>query len=127
MSFYDWCIESDNRVFLDRWDYELNNHTPREVSYKSDKKIYFKCPVEKHKSRDVRLRWISELDTKCDCVECKLEMGSFGKWCEDNSPSILELWDGDANQISPYDVLFASNKKYFLNALVRYTKVTSSC
>lgn len=112
-SFKDWCIESGCCDFLDRWDYELNKYTPDVVSYKSEYNIYFKCPQGKHKSRAIQLRWISERDTDCDCLECKLESDSFGKWCEDNNPAILDLWDYEKNIISPYEILYGTNKKYY--------------
>ena len=112
-SFQDWCMETNHQEFLDRWDYELNKYTPDIVSYKSEYYIYFKCPKGKHTSRSIHLRWITNLDTSCECQECKLEEDSFGKWCEVNNPSILDLWDYNANKISPYEVLRASNKKYY--------------
>ena len=83
------------------------------MSYKSDYNIYFKCPHGKHNSRAVQLRYITDLDTSCECQECYLEENSFGKWCEENKPDILDLWDYDKNKISPYAILRASNKKYY--------------
>lgn len=112
-SFKDWCVETKYQEFLDRWDYELNKYTPDIVSYKSEYHIYFKCPKGKHTSRSIQLRCVTNLDTSCECQECKLEENSFGKWCEINNPSILDLWDYSANKISPYEVLRASNKKYY--------------
>lgn len=112
-TFYDWCVNNNHREFLDRWDYDLNIHVPDKVSYRSDQEIYFKCPMEKHPSRAIRLRWISNLDTSCECNECKLESDSFGKWCEGHNLSILDLWDYEKNTETPYEVLRASNKKYY--------------
>ena len=112
-SFKDWCMETNHQEFLDRWDYKLNKYTPDIVSYKSEYNIYFKCPNGKHASRSVQLRLITDLDTSCECQECYLEENSFGKWCEENNSHILDLWDYDKNKISPYEVLRASNKKYY--------------
>ena len=113
MSFKDWCIETNHQEFLERWDYELNKYTPEIVSYKSEYKIYFKCAKGKHASRAIELRWVTGLNTSCECKECNLEENSFGKWCEDNNLSILDLWDYNANKLSPYEILRASNKKYY--------------
>ena len=30
-SFYDWCIKNNRQDLLDRWDYELNGCSPKEV------------------------------------------------------------------------------------------------
>ena len=44
ISFAQWCIDSDRQDVLDRWDYELNDCEPNEVSYAShNKKYWFKC------------------------------------------------------------------------------------
>ena len=112
-SFKDWCEETAHLDFLDRWDYELNKYTPDVVSYKSEYNIYFKCSMGKHKSQAVQLRWVTDLDTSCYCKECYLEENSFGKWCKDNDPTILDLWDYEKNGVSPYEVLRATNKKYY--------------
>lgn len=112
-SFKDWCEETNHLEFLERWDYNLNKYTPDIVSYKSEYDIYFKCSTGKHQSQSVKLRNVTNLDTSCDCKECYLEKNSFGQWCKDNNSSILNLWDYEKNQISPYEVLRGSNKKYY--------------
>lgn len=112
-SFKDWCEETNHLEFLDRWDYDLNKYDPDVVSYKSEYNIYFKCPAKKHKSQMIKLRYITDLNTSCDCKECYLEENSFGLWCKNNNPSILDLWDYEKNKVSPYEVLRASNQKYY--------------
>lgn len=112
-SFNDWCEETNHLEFLERWDYDLNKYTPDIVSYKSEYDIYFKCPIGKHISKSVKLRYVTDLQTACNCKECNLEENSFGKWCDKNNPSVLDLWDYEKNKISPYEILRASNKKAY--------------
>lgn len=114
MSFEEWCFQNDRQDVLDRWDYELNNYLPSQVSFKSNYKMYFKCPENKHKSKCVALVSISNGGNQLRCDECYLEDNSFGSWCDKNRPELLSLWDYDLNEISPYKTSFGSNeKRYF--------------
>ena len=50
-SFYDWCIENNRQDILDRWDYELNGCSPKDISYSTHNKYWFKCDIRsQHKS-----------------------------------------------------------------------------
>ena len=40
-SFYEWCIENNHEDWLELWDYELNECSPKEVGYGSNKKYWF--------------------------------------------------------------------------------------
>ena len=113
ISFQQWCEENQHTEFLDRWDYELNKYTPDVVAYKSGYKIYFKCPRGKHESKGIVLFSITKGGNSCECDDCRLEKDSFGVWCENNKPEILDLWDYDKNSISPYKISYGSNSKYY--------------
>ena len=43
--FEKWCIENNRLDILARWDYDKNDCLPSEVSYGSDRKMWFKCDV----------------------------------------------------------------------------------
>lgn len=113
MSFQEWCISNGKQDILDRWDFDLNKYRPDEISFKSNYKIYFKCPIGKHKSKHVALNSISNGGNQLCCDECYLEENSFGAWCKNNKPYILDLWDYELNGISPYDILYGTTKKYY--------------
>ncbi len=49
-SFEQWCIEHNRQDILDRWDYELNDYRPNEITYGTFKKYYFKCLKGIHES-----------------------------------------------------------------------------
>lgn len=113
ISFQEWCIQNNRQDLLDRWDYELNKYTPDIVACKSNYRIYFKCPEGKHKSKSVILSSVTKGGNRLECDECYLEENSFGIWCERNKPEILDLWDYDLNEVSPYDITYGSTKKCY--------------
>ena len=109
MSIKTWCEINDRKDILELWDYELNKYSPEVVSWASSYDIYFKCENSKHKSHSMKLFSITRNGSKIVCKECYLETNSFGKWCEDNAQDILDLWDYELNQHSPYEVTRCSN------------------
>lgn len=113
ISFQDWCKQNNRQDLMDRWDYELNKYTPDVVACKSGYKIFFKCPAGKHKSYAVVLNSVTNGGNKLECKACYLEENSFGKWCNDNAPDMLDLWDYELNNCSPYEVGKGSSKKYY--------------
>ena len=114
ISFEEWCIQNDRQDILNRWDYDLNKYSPDKISFKSNYKMYFKCPIGKHKSQHIVLSSISNGGNKIQCRECYLEENSFGHWCETHRPELLNLWDYELNTVSPFEISFASTeKRYF--------------
>lgn len=109
-SFYDWCIENDLKWILDLWDYELNIISPKEVNYRTAKKYYFKCKEGKHPSELTTINNITgEKNYRPNCRMCH----SFGQWCLDaNQQDLLDRWDYDINNVSPYDIPNFSRGKY---------------
>jgi len=109
-SFEQWCIENNRQDILDRWDYELNNNIiPSEILYATNKKYYFKCPRELHKSE---LKYINSFTNNCegtmDCNTCN----SFAQWGINNlgNDFLENYWDYKKNKISPWEISHSSNK-----------------
>lgn len=113
MSIKTWCEINDRKDILELWDYELNKYSPEVVSWASKYDIYFKCENVKHKSHSMKLYSVTSNGASILCKECYLEQNSFGKWCEENAPEILSLWDNGLNGCSAYDVNKCSHKKYY--------------
>lgn len=113
VSFAQWCKDNGKENILDRWDYELNKYNPDSISFKSNYRMYFKCPRRKHNSYPVVLGSISGNDNRCECHGCYLEENSFGKWCEENAPELLDLWDYGLNTKTPYQVAQSTKTKYY--------------
>lgn len=113
MSIKTWCEINDKKDILELWDYDLNKYGPEVVSWASKYDIYFKCENGIHKSHSIKLYSVTSNGTSVLCKECYLEQNSFGKWCEENAIEILNLWDYDLNDCSPYEVHRCTHKKYY--------------
>lgn len=114
-SLYDWCIENNRQDLLDRWDYDLNNCTPQEVSFASHKKRYFKCNKHKeHKSIFVILASITSGKQNIVCKECQsFAQVNIDKYGEGY---FNKIWNADLNEDSPWDFAAnAKNKYVYLN------------
>lgn len=115
-SFYDWCIETDNEKYIDNWDYDVNQKSPKEISFSSAFKASFKCPFNpNHENTYRRINTIVNVYKNFNprnnyCLECN----SFGQWCIDNNrENLLDLWDYEKNDISPFKVPSNSNLNYY--------------
>ena len=113
-SFYDWCIESDRQDVLDRWDYELNGCSPKDICYSSNKKYWFKCnKYKEHKSELKKLNgFTSGQEGSMDCKQCN----SFAQYIIDNyGDNALELyWDYEKNTVDPWEISRGCKKKVWI-------------
>ena len=111
-SFYDWCIENNRQDVLDRWDYELNGCSPKDIGYKSGKKYWFKCDKRKwHKSE---LKSIKDFTTGHEgVVDCK-QCNSIAQYILDSFPDkdLYDVWDKEKNgDKDPWMIPFGSRQK----------------
>jgi hypothetical protein len=83
-SFYNWCIENDYIEIINRWDYDKNIISPKEISYRSNKKFYFKCPRELHESNLFMLSNITKQNRKTRVVLRCDKCESIGQYLVDN-------------------------------------------
>lgn len=102
-SFYDWCVDNNRYDLLDRWDYELNSENPFDVYKSTHKKYYFKCPVNLHPSRLIKLKQIG-ID-KNNFVKCDY-CNSFAQWGINNlgNDFLEKYWDHDKNTVDPWKI-----------------------
>lgn len=110
-SFYEWCMENGKEDWLELWDYAKNGGcTPKDISYGSGKKYFFKCPRGLHESEAKMINNLTSGNTEFKCNCCN----SFYQWCIDNGKEDwLNLWDYELNGCTPKDVDYGSNKKYY--------------
>ena len=102
-SFEQWCVENDKQIILNQWDYELNDYKPSEINYSTNKKYFFKCPRNIHKSE---LKRIHDFTDGCEgSLYCK-QCNSFAQWGIDNlGDDFLEkYWDHENNVINPFKI-----------------------
>lgn len=109
INFKQWCLENNRSDILNRWDYDLNTETPDKISYKTNKKFYFKCPCGKHESQLQSVQYLSAGKQKnLICTKCN----SFAQYITDNYSSdyFEQIWSKD-NSIDPWTVPYKSEKK----------------
>ena len=111
ITFYDWCINTNNTYLLKLWDYEKNDEGPNEVSIGTARQYWFKCPKEIHESELYTINNITgDKHQKVECRKCH----SFGQWCVDNNQTeLLDRWDYEKNNKDPFEVSVYSGKKYY--------------
>ena len=112
-SLEQWFIENNRKDILDRWDYELNNRKPNEISYNTTLKFYFKCPRGIHKSELKSVRMIvcnKQVDIKC--IKCN----SFAYWGLNNiGKDFLEkYWDYEKNNTDPWEISYSNTKIIYI-------------
>jgi len=116
-SFKQWCIDNNRRDVLDRWDYELNNKKPDEIGFgNTNKKYYFKCPRNLHKSE---LKNIGSFtyghEGSMNCNQCN----SFAQKNIDNigEDFLDKYWDYEKNNelgINPWEIPYQKNIKVWI-------------
>ena len=117
-SFEQSCIDHNRADILGYWDYDLNKISPSEVSYKSNKYYYFKCPDGLHESRKINICnltvAISNGKDYTICIGCS----SIGqKIINENGKEYLDKIWSDKNTKSYYDVYSNSTSKIWLRCL----------
>ncbi len=113
-SFYDWCIKNNRQDLLNRWDYNLNDKTPNDITFASSKRYYFKCNKHiEHKSTLIRLASITSAGQNIKCEECY----SFAQWVLDNyDQSFLDkIWNTELNSKTPWEIRAKSHHVIYLN------------
>jgi len=120
ISFKQWCIENNRQDILDRWDYELNNCKPSEISFGTQKRYYFKCLRNLHNSELKNIKsFTSGQNGSMDCNACN----SIAQWGIDNlgEDFLDKYWDYEKNIVSPWDIDKCSNKhKIFIKCQEKY-------
>ena len=114
-SFYDWCIENNRQDILDRWDYELNGCSPKDIRYNSNKKYWFKCNKHpEHKSESKRVvNFVKGEEGVMDCKQCN----SIAQYILDNFPNkdLYDVWDKERNEnLDPWDIPKGSKVKVWI-------------
>lgn len=115
-SFYDWCIENERLEILQLWDYELNSFSPKEISFSSHKKCYFKCSRGLHDSylKSPNMITYKGKYLPPTCAKCE----SFGQVCIDKlgAEFLDKVWSS-RNNISPFEIHANSNNKIYLRCI----------
>lgn len=100
-SFYDWCVENNRMDLNDRFDEGKNMCTSKDVSYRSNKNLWFKCPRNLHDSEQHVGHVVTKNEgVKLECHKCnsiaQVIIDKFGDdylWSHWHPSNILNPWD----------------------------------
>ena len=114
-SFYDWCVKNNRQDILDRWDYK-NGCSPKDVSYSTNKKMWFKCdrhPEHKSELKSIN-RFVNGQEGSIKCKQCNsIAQYIIDKYGKD---FLLKIWS-DKNKTSPFKVSIYSKEKIWWKCL----------
>ena len=93
------------------WDYDKNDITPNEISYKSSKNVWWKCNTtglsyQRRVNNQVKAQGVSPYESGKIIVEGYNDLGS-------THPHIAYLWDYDKNDMTPQEVRYTSKKSVY--------------
>lgn len=107
-SFYDWCVENNRMDLHNRFDIEKNKCSSKDVSYRSNKKWWFKCPRDLHDSEQHVMHVVTRnADVKLACRKCNsIAQVIIDKFGEDY---LWKHWH-DVNNVSPWDIAYGRSR-----------------
>ena len=110
-TFYDWCIENKRQDLLDRWDYKLNEFSPKDIGFRTHNKYYFKCPNGIHES-EAKIIGNYTGKNRSHIILCN-KCNSFAQYLIDlYGENALELyWDYEKNNMNPWEISKNSSRK----------------
>ena len=116
LTFEQWCLDNNYQDILNRWDYELNDCKPSEITHRVNKKYYFKCPRGLHESElKIINNFTSRRDGTMDCRKCT-SIAQFG--IDNVDKNFLEkYWDWKKNNelgIDPWEISYGSKKYVYI-------------
>ena len=132
-SFEQWCIDNNKTQWLELWDYEKNECSPKDVAYATNKKYYFKCPRGLHEPEQKRINDLTSGNTELKCNACN----SIGQYLIDNygEDALEKYWNYEKNgSLNPFEISRGSKKKVWIKCqeneehgsyLIRCTHFTS--
>ena len=115
-SLYFWCIENNRQDILDRWDYELNKDTPKDILYSTHEKRWFKCLDHlEHHSELKNINSITNINRGSNlfCKQCN----TIAQYILDNFPNkkLEEVWDYEKNgDLDPWEIDRCSRIKVWI-------------
>ena len=99
---------SDYPEILEEWDYELNTFRPDEVSAGSEKRVHWIC--KKGHRWEARAADRTSKHRGCPYCANKRILKGYNDLATTH-PHLVEDWDFDSNDVSPYEISYGSTKK----------------
>lgn len=108
----EWCKRNNRLDLLEEWDYEKNDIGPYEISYGSNKPVYWICKNHHSYEKDIHNR--TSKNTGCAyCSNQKILPGynDFKTWCKKNNrEELLIEWDYEKNIVKPTEISYSSRE-----------------
>ena len=90
MNLFEWCIENDKEYLLKEWDYTKNSNIgPSEVTYGSNKRVWWQCEVGHEWDIDIKHRTTG--GTNCPYCSGRKLLASFNDLKTIN-PDLANEW-----------------------------------
>ena len=95
MNLFEWCIENDKEYLLKEWDYTKNSNIgPSEVTYGSNKRVWWQCEVGHEWDIDIKHRTTG--GTNCPYCSGRKLLASFNDLKTIN-PDLANEWHPKKN------------------------------
>ena len=108
---YNDLFTTHTEIVEKYWDYENNIITPKEITYGSGKKVWWKCDKCK---QSYQMSPYSKINGKRGCPICRgLKIIEGFNDLTTTHPEVVKFWDYDKNIILPTQVTSGTNKKYW--------------
>ena len=93
------------------WDYQKNKKIdPKTISYGSDEKVWWKCNKGHSYKYSIHKQVEKKTSPRCPiCCERTPKQRSLAI----KRPDLLKRWDHEKNQLSPENIAYGSNKKFW--------------
>ena len=122
VSFEEWCIKHHREDILNRWDYDKNHCTPKDVSHGSAKSFWFKCDkCSYHRSELTILFTITcgDYNKPLKCIQCN----SIAQYIIDKYGDLNKVWSDKNGDLDPWTINKGSKRKVWLKC----TKTNYHC
>lgn len=103
----DNCLSTKYPEIAKEWDYQKNKGSPQDYVYGSSIIKYWKC----QKGHSFKQSIVNRTRYNQGCPYCINQKVSKDNCLAATHPYLLDSWDFDKNNISPYEVTYGSQKK----------------
>ena len=102
---------AENKTLMKEWHHK-NVEDPAKLSYKSHKKIWWKCVPHNHEWQATIANRTSKAGSNCPYCANKRVLQGFND-LESQFPELAKEWDNEKNLLKPCEIYYSNNKKYW--------------
>lgn len=102
---------AEDKTLMKEWHHK-NVEDPAKLSYKSHKKIWWKCVPHNHEWQATIANRTSKAGSNCPYCANKRVLQGFND-LESQFPELAKEWDNEKNLVKPCEIYYSSNKRYW--------------